>query len=90
MFYRGFKPGIILYRKIDDYIEVSEIEGIYPLKGCGKVCVLIPIIGNWNCECIEWYQSSKCFKAIVPFNRPNPHRDFYYYAGTDFGKVCGK
>ena len=51
MFYNGLKPGVKLFRIVEGYTEVSEIEKEIESpfwRDKGKVFKLTPIIGNWH------------------------------------------
>jgi hypothetical protein len=89
MFYRGFKSGVILYRKADDMIEISEIKCVSVDKKC-RWLYLIPIIGNWQVEKVKWFQNSKCFLTVIPWGIPSILIKPFYFAGTNFEKVIKK
>ena len=81
MFYKGLKPGVILYRKTRNGIDVSRIKDYYKV-GFSRVYVLYPIIGNWSAQTVIHTENTKCSRWRVPT------KDLIWYCwGTNFKKV---
>lgn len=97
MFYHGLKKGTILYRKLNDCIEISEISMIDPLcfRFFSRRYLLIPIIGEWTFCDFSWLDSTKCsfdlahtYKSIETIRGLSKRKLLVYYPrGTNFDKV---
>ena len=60
MFYCGLRKGTILYRKLNDCIEISEISMIEPFCFINRRYILTPIIGEWTFCDFSWLDSTEC------------------------------
>ena len=97
MFYCGLKKGTILYRKLNDCIEISEISMIDPLsfRLFSRRYLLTPIIGEWTFCDFSWLDSTKCsfdlahtYKPIRTIRGLSKRKILVYYPrGTNFDKV---